>query len=271
MTTNQPAIHLVRHPLTVRRLTVRRVEPLAPRMARITLGGSDLDGFVSLAADDHVKLFFPPAAEEQLALPAVGPRGLVYAEDEPRPDHRDYTPRRYRPAERELDIDVYMHGDGPGSRWAARAEYGMVVGVAGPRGSFVVPDGFAWYLLAGDETALPAIGRTLAELPPGTRVRVLIEVGVASDEISLPTEADAEVTWLHRDGADLAAGDLLSRSVRSLALPAGDGYLWAAGEAAAMQAVREHVRARRPHGDGYAKIRGYWKHGIADHQEPHED
>lgn len=60
MTTSRPAIQLVRHPLAVRRLAVRRVEALSPRMVRVTLGGADLDGFVSLAADDHVKLFFPP-------------------------------------------------------------------------------------------------------------------------------------------------------------------------------------------------------------------
>ena len=59
---------------------------------------------------------------------------------------------------------------------------GKFLGVGGPRGSFIVPDDFDWYLLAGDETALPAIGRRLEELPAGTRALVVIEVADAGEE-----------------------------------------------------------------------------------------
>ena len=38
---------------------------------------------------------------------------------------------------------------------------GQWVGIAGPRGSLVIPTGFDWHWLIGDETALPAIARRL--------------------------------------------------------------------------------------------------------------
>ena len=129
-------------------------------------------GFVSAAPDDHVKLFFLPDGEKKPTLPSMGSRGLEFPDGLPRPAHRDYTPRRYEGAAGELDIDLVVHGDGPASTWASRAAPGAYIGVAGPRGSFVVPDTFDWYLLAGDETALPAIGRRLRELRGRSRGRV---------------------------------------------------------------------------------------------------
>lgn len=271
MPAHQRAVQLVRHSLTMRLLEVRCVGRLSPRMVRITLGGSDLDGFRSLAADDHVKLFFPADGHDRPVLPAVDPGGLVYPEDAPRPAHRDYTPRRYRPVEQELDVDMVLHGAGPGSAWASRAEPGMAVGVAGPRGSFVIPDSFDWYLLAGDETALPAIGRRLGELPSAARALVLIEVDGADDELRLETRADVRLTWLHRDGAAPGTSDSLLRAVRSLVLPDGDGFAWAAGEASAMHMLRQHLRNERGLDSNAMKVRGYWKRGIEDHQEPHDD
>ncbi|HKO53158.1 MAG TPA: siderophore-interacting protein [Polyangiaceae bacterium] len=59
MTVDQALFELVRHPLQVRLLEVVRTESLSPRMRRITLGGPELAGFVSLAPEDHVKVFFP--------------------------------------------------------------------------------------------------------------------------------------------------------------------------------------------------------------------
>ncbi|WP_262356451.1 siderophore-interacting protein, partial [Bordetella pertussis] len=88
-------VQRVRHPLKMRLLEVKRVTRPTPHLARITLAGDALRDFVSASFDDHVKVFFPPPGAARPVLPELGPDGLVFAEGEPRPPMRDYTPRRH--------------------------------------------------------------------------------------------------------------------------------------------------------------------------------
>src|SRR5690606_33763287 len=97
-------IERVRHELRFRIAEVVRNERITPRMARITLALPEFESFRSDAYDDHVKLFFPPPGGP-LVMPARGPNGLVFPEGVPRPEARDYTPRRFDPATGELVID----------------------------------------------------------------------------------------------------------------------------------------------------------------------
>ena len=153
-----PQIRRVRHETKFRRLTVQQVESLTPTMRRITVGGEDLIGFASLGFDDHVKLVFPE------------PDGaLRHPSEETKPVMRDYTPRRFEREEGRLVLDFFIHESGPATQWAISARPGQSLGVGGPRGSFIIPTDMDWHLLIGDESALPAIGRRLEELPTGTR------------------------------------------------------------------------------------------------------
>src|SRR6516162_11123151 len=181
-TTTVRTARRVRHETKMRLLQVREVCHLTPKMVRIVVGGEALAGFISAAHDDHMKLFFPQPGQDKPILPTPSPNGPVYPEGAQRPAARDYTPRRYDVAANTLEIEFVLHGDGPATTWAARARPGDFLGVGGPRGSFIVPDDFDWYLLAGDETALPAIGRRLEELPAGTRVIAVVEVANAREQ-----------------------------------------------------------------------------------------
>src|ERR1700754_2289393 len=158
------AITRVRHTLRMRLLDVLHVQRLTPHMVRVTFTGEDVKGFVSASPDDHVKLFFPVDGG-QINLPTMGPDGPVFAEGVTPSPARDYTPRHYDAKANELDIDFVLHGDGPASTWAAQAQAGQWLGIGGPRGSRIVADDFDTYVLIGDETALPAIGRWLDEMP----------------------------------------------------------------------------------------------------------
>ena len=262
-------VQRVRHPLKMRMLRVVRTRLVSPQLLRVTLHGADLADFVSASFDDHVKVCFPQGGADRPDLPEVGPNGPVFAEGQPRPPARDYTPRRYDPVAQELDIEFVLHGDGPASTWAAQAKPGQYLGVGGPRGSFVVPTAFDWHLLVGDETALPAIGRRLEELDTGTRALVVVEVPGAAAEIALPSPANVELHWLHR--GDAPEGSLLEPALRRIALPHGEGYVWAAGESAAIKVVRQHLVTER----GIAKTRirasSYWKRGAAAVHETLED
>ena len=233
-------VQRVRHELKRRELTVTGVDDVTPNFRRVTLTGDSLADFVSASFDDHVKLIFAPEADGT-------------------PVMRDYTPRRFDNAARELVIEFAQHGDGPAAAWAAQAQPGHTLTVGGPRGSFIIPTDFAWHLLVGDETALPAVARRLEELPAGARVVALLNVP-ESDRRAFDTQADLDLRWVDGDDALLAA-------VRALTLPSGEGYAWCAGEAAAMAAARKILVDEKGHDRHAIRAAAYWKRGASHHHE----
>lgn len=247
-------IHRVNHQIRQRRLQVLRVEGLTPRMRRITLGSPELEGFTSLGSDDHIKLLFAQTPEEQQAIDArtLGRDGGA------RPTMREYTPRRVDLVANELDIDFVLHGDGPASTWAAQATPGQTLDIAGPRASMVVPDIFDSYLLIGDETALPAIGRRLEELPAGRQALVLVQVENEQERQPLPSKAQVEVIWVHRHEQDLLT------LLKGLALPQGALYTWVALEKTLTRQAKALLLEKGVHEDAL-KAAAYWRlDGSAD-------
>lgn len=247
---NTPVIHRVTHEVKRRRLDVLRVVDLTPRMRRITLGGPELAGFVSLGSDDHIKLMFAQNAAEQAALqsPTFNIKG-----DGPQPAMRDYTPRRFDLSLGELDIDFVLHGDGPASTWAEQAQVGQHLYIGGPRGSMIVPDIFDSYLLIGDETALPAIARRLEELPAGRRVLAVIEIADAAEQQALQSAAEVDVIWVLRGQADLLD------TVRTLTLPSGALYTFVAMETKLSRQVRRVLLDTHKVDEAFLKAVGYWR------------
>ncbi|WP_244830174.1 siderophore-interacting protein [Caballeronia sp. TF1N1] len=250
----------VRHALKFRLLRVTQVATLNPHLVRVTLRGDDLADFESASFDDHVKVFFPLPGEDKPAVPQAGPNGPVFDPDKPRPVARDFTPRRFDRAARELDLEFAMHEAGPATAWAAQAKPGQYLGIGGPRGSFVIPAQFDWHLLIGDETALPAIARRLDELPAGTRAATLIQAADPSAHIELDTRADLFAQWIYRSDSDDAQAALL-HALRYTYLPEGDGCVWAAGEATLMRAVRQLLCNERGVDKRRIRASAYWKHG----------
>lgn len=271
MTMTELKTQRVRHEPRLRLLQVHEVRRLTPRMARITLGSDELAGFVSSAHDDHVKLFFPQPGQDAPVLLPSGAGGRVFPEGVPRPTARDYTPRRYDAAANTLTIDFVLHGDGPATSWAAQARPGQSLGVGGPRGSFIVPDGFDWYLLAGDEAALPAIGRRLEELPAAARAFVVVEVEDAAERQSFDSRARVEALWVHRDGGAPGTASRLMAAVADLTLPAGEGYAWVAAEAAVAKTIRRHLVDERGLRKEQVKAAAYWKRGASAVHETYDD
>ena len=259
----------VRHESKMRLLQVREVNRLTPKMVRVVVGGDALAGFVSASYDDHVKLFFPHPGEEKPVLPTPSPNGPVYPEGAARPPSRDYTPRRYDAAASTLTLDFVLHDAGPATAWAAHAQPGHYLGVGGPRGSLVIPDDFDWYLFVGDETALPAIGRRLEELPATTRALVVAEVADKEEEQRFTSRASVEVRWLHRNGAGTTS--LLEDAIAALRIPQGEGYAWVAAEAATAKTLRRHLVEERGLDRERVKAAAYWKRGAVAVHETYND
>jgi NADPH-dependent ferric siderophore reductase len=262
MSTSNTEVRRVRHPLKVRELSVKRLKQVSPRLLCVTLTG-DLGDFVSASFDDHVKLFFPVEGESRPSLPTVTEQGIAFDPSFPRPASRDYTPRRYDRAANELDIEFVLHGEGPAASWARAARPGDLLGLGGPRGSTLLPDGLDWTLLIGDETALPAIARRLEEARTGECIIALIEIDSADARVDIRTAANASITWLCRESGDAALPD----AVADLILPEGHGFAWAAGEYSSIRQVRQ--RLIDVHALDRQRIRAasYWKQGeVASHE-----
>ena len=240
------------HILRVRRETRRRLvsvaatERITPNMLRIRFTSPELHDFESLAPDDHVKLFVPnPTGGE--------------------PNRRDYTPRAFDAALGTLTIDFALHDSGPATAWALGAGVGDRIEIGGPRGSILVADDFDWYLLIGDETALPAIGRWVESRRPGVPVKTIAVIDGDADRQDFATRADWDATWVVRSGGQGGDAALLRAAVAVCGpLPPGDGYIWIAAEANVARVLRTYVSETMGHPKVWIKAAGYWMKGQAD-------
>ncbi|MBL4892639.1 MAG: siderophore-interacting protein [Rhizobiaceae bacterium] len=269
MSATGKTLERVRHELKFRICETVSMEYLTPKMIRVKVTSPDLEGFKSLAYDDHVKLFFATDGNE-LILPVSGPNGLQYPDHLPMPDARDYTPRYFDTKTNTLTLDFVVHGNGPAITWAREAKSGSKLGIGGLRASFVLSADFDWYLLIGDETALPAIGRQIEELPSGKKVIALIEIADKSERQNFQANADVDIHWLERDGRPTGETGLLIDAVRALDMPVGDGYVFVAGEASVSKNIRTHMTSERDHNPDWIKAAGYWHLGESDIYDGHE-
>lgn len=246
---------------------VARVERLTPHMMRVVFTGEELEGFAMRGPAAHFKVNFPPAGESDLVLPEWGPDGPVLHDGQQRPVNRTYTPRRWDPEAKELTVDFLLHGEGIGSTWAQQAQPGQVVAVSHQPGGAYKVDGEAdWYLLGGDEAALPAVATLLEALPASCFAHVFVEVADAAEELKLESPARFQVTWLHH-GAVGQFGRKLERAVREFSIPRGEGRVWIGCEAGVMRDIRRHLLNERAMDRAQAHTQGYWKYGAMNHPD----
>ncbi|RGC66650.1 Vibriobactin utilization protein ViuB [Micromonospora sp. MW-13] len=291
---------------------VRAVRRLSPSFVRVTFTGPDLDRFADNGYDQRIKLVLPLPGQHGVQLPG-GPdwyaRWRALPEDQRCPV-RTYTARAARPHLAEVDVDLVLHGDGgPASRWAHRVRPGDEAALLGPDAGYPGEHGGVEFrpsatdqvLLAGDETAVPAICAILERLPLDVRGRALLEVPQRADALPVPAPPGVEITWLPRDGAlhgsrlvpavaaatasllsgraPVGAGrpsgqpsiadpdvdqDILWEVPPSVAPVPGPLYAWLAGEAAMIRTLRRHLVAERGVDRRAVAFMGYWRLGRAD-------
>lgn len=248
-----------------RPVEVVRSERIGPHFQRITFGGPALDSLEITSPTGHIKVFLPGEGETEPALPTRGPDGLVWPEGRSPAVVRTFTPRRFSKERRELEVEFFLHGTGPASSWAERASIGDRAAIAGQGRGYEPDAGADWFLIAGDESALPAIGMIIEALPARATALVVAEVETAADEQTLPAFPALTTTWLHRH--DAPAGEQLESALRAVALPPGDGRVWTAGEAASIRRVRRNLITERALPADRVVTRGYWKHGDSNHPD----
>ncbi|MCV2490348.1 siderophore-interacting protein [Geodermatophilus sp. YIM 151500] len=241
-------------------LTVRAVTSVTPSVRRVTLAGPVA---AATSAGPTVSVLVPRVGDPAPRWPQVARDGrIVWPQGSHGVALRSYTARREDPAAGEVDVDFVLHGDGPAATWAAAAAPGAVLGVAGSGPLGHRPAGRL--LLAGDETALPAISRILAEAAPGTTGLVLLEVADAAEEQPLPAPPGVELRWLHRGTTPPGASTLLAEAVAARPPPgAEDVFAWVAAESAAVRSVRADLRGRWGLSRAQHHAIGYWRRGRA--------
>lgn len=236
--------------------TVQRVQRLTARMIRVVFGGPALAGFNWNGPAAHIK--------------------LILGSDTPdvRAPSRTYTPRHFDVATHELTVDFVLHGEGPASTWAAQAQVGQPMLIAGPGRSYALDAQAQWLLIAGDESAIPAVATILEAVPDGVRTEVLLEVNDAADEFAIAlVRPDVDIRWLHRaqpligHGGTARAGVELLSAISAFQPPAGSGSVYVACEADAMRRIRQHLLLERALPREWVTTRGYWKQGATDYPD----
>ncbi|MEU8227901.1 siderophore-interacting protein [Kribbella sp. NPDC048915] len=254
MTTTEPRRNRV-----CKRAVVLRTERITPHMIRVVLTSDDFadNGFT----DHYVKLLF---CKDGVEYPEPLDMGVVRetypAEDWP--TMRTYTVRHWDEATRELTIDFVHHGDeGVAGPWAASAQPGDVLWFNGPGGAYSPDPAADWHLLVGDESALPAIGSAVEQLPPGVRATVLVEVADPSEEQKFGGSGDLDVRWFHRAGAGGGRGDALVAAVEALDFPNGTAHVFVHGEAGFVFRIRKNLFQDRGLPRDQVSLSGYWRLG----------
>lgn len=238
---------------------VTNVVRVTPNMQRITLRGGDLRHFVSSGdPDERLLVVFPEEGQDAPPRPEPVGSTLDYPTDGPRPEMRSYTVRRWDPSTFEMDIDFAVHDGGAAVRWALQARPGQTLGVTTASGWYRPPSDTAWQLLLADMTALPAVGRIVEGLAPGTRVHVVAEVTTSADEQRFETAGDVTYTWLHGSGNGVGPS-ALAATARRWTLPDGPGYVWFAGEAGLSREVRRWLRHDLGRPTEHYDVIGYWR------------
>ena len=284
---------------------VTRSERLGPSFVRLTFAGECLRGFGAGGYDQRIKLVLPRPGCSVADVPDGSdwyPRWLAMPDDV-RPTLRTYTVRAHRPEDAELDIDFVLHGvddghGGPASTWAANTAPGDTVALLGPDrpGSgrmwgceWCPPETARRLVLAGDETAVPAVAAIVESLPADARGTVCVEVPTAGDIQTWDTPAGVEVRWSVREGSaphgrlleqsvSRALAELCARSSSAIELEdvdvdtgplwevpedgfTGDLYGWIAGEAAVIKRLRRLMVNDYGLPRSAVAFMGYWREG----------
>jgi NADPH-dependent ferric siderophore reductase len=257
---------------------VCRVRRLSPGFLRVTLTGAHLNQFAGHGLDQRVKILLPngpyPAAFDDDLLPESEWRRRwrdTGAAD--RPALRSYTISAARPDHREVDLDFYVHArPGPASSWAETVLPGARLLVSGPSsrltdqpyGIQFSPGTASQILLAGDETAFPAIRGIASALRPSVRATIILEAGDPADAAWLVEDLPGHTVAVHRREPD-GSGSALLPAVAAWTRAAGaysaargtDFYAWLATESTRVARLRDLL-----HGSGIDPARvhsqGYW-------------
>lgn len=289
--------------------TVKQIVDVTPSFRRFTFSGEDLADYGDPGFDQRIKVIFPTPTAGIEDMPTTGDWYTTWREmdETARPPIRTYTTRAVRNHLSEVDIDMVVHEvSGPASKWIAQATVGDQLLILAPTTQFtgvnygidfIPPQDTKAFLLAGDETAAPAVAAILEQLPPEARGTVVMEFPEAADAPYMPRHPgfDYRVGYRKDDSerhsfligaveeaaSSLAPGgvgaeveeididrDILWEVPRTAkggaALKSAPLYTWLAGEAGAIKTLRRFLVNDLGVDRRAVAFMGYWRLGKAE-------
>lgn len=239
---------------------------ISPSFVRVTIGGPALREFRPMGFDQWFRLFLPNNGV--LRLPTTTKNlwaQYMNMSPDTQPLVRNYTVREYRTEGLfsdgpELDVDFVRHADangelGPAAAWADSARPGDELAILDEGIIYQPPRNASWQLLAGDETALPAILGILRDAPRDLRAQVFLEIPEHDDTQETYAPEGVTITWLPRDEKAPTALE----AVQNAELPQGQGYAFLAGGQQLVTELRRHLVHDRGFGKRSVTFTGYWR------------
>ncbi|WP_085510996.1 siderophore-interacting protein [Plantibacter flavus] len=246
-------------------LEVVRSSWVTPHLVRLTLGGPGFADFQPKdATDSYVKISF---AKPELGLEPPYDLAALRETLAPAdlPVTRTYTVRRVDQAAGTIDIDFVVHGDeGIAGPWAAAAQPGDRVVLAGPGGAYRPDPTADWHLFAGDESAIPAIAAALEALPADAKGLAFLEIGGRDDLVDLDHPSGVQLIWVGRAARDESTAALLATAISGHPWPDGRVQVFAHGERESMKALREVFLTQRGLDRSQLSLSGYWAYGRTE-------
>lgn len=254
-----------RKPRVQRLLEVIRTERLTPHLVRVVLGGEQFDEIeFKTDTDQYIKLLF--------ADPALGlerPYDLEALREQLSPQQmpvtRTYTIRHIDREQKQIWVDFVIHGEsGIAGPWAAQVQPGEKISFFGPGSGYAPRPEVDFHLLAGDESALPAIAAAVESMDAAARGAVVLDVADEQEELSFAAPEGVEVRWLHRGGDFSPENAQLAEHLKGLELPEGDVQVFVHGEREQMKLVRRLLVQDWGMDRREMSLSAYWAYGRAE-------
>jgi NADPH-dependent ferric siderophore reductase len=230
----------------IHEVTVVSAQDITPHMRRVIFACADITPFVD--GDMHVRLLVPPKGRAPVWPGVLADGRVAWPEGDDELLVRVYTIRAVDVERRELWVDFFQHPapgvHTPGADFARDVQPGEKLALLGPGGGGLPQAGSI--LLAGDESALPAIARIAAEMPAGTRMQAIIEVLDEAEEQPIPSSGALEIRWLHRNAYPADAKGVFAETTKNaIAGIDAETFVWVACEKEDIRPIRAFLKNRR--------------------------
>ncbi|MCV6600386.1 MAG: siderophore-interacting protein [Cohaesibacter sp.] len=241
-------------PPNFRKARITSVQPIGHTYIRITLAADDIDRFFE--GGMHFRLLFPKKSGNDPVWPYIDEDGrTIWPTGDQELMRPVYTVRKIDKEKPAFDFDVFLHEGGPTAEWACQAKKGDEIGLMGPSGGWIPQADY--FLLAGDETAIPAIARILETLPPTSRGQVFLSVKKQDDQLKITHPQGMTLEWVVRQ--DGAHEKLLERASQAVLPERGDVFVWFAAKKSEARKAKHHFRGEKGFNTKNSYIAGYWE------------
>ena len=241
---------------------VKSAHRITPGLIRIVFGDGDLETFEPTSfTDQYINGYFLPTNAPYSIPFDLGEARKMGEKFKPRP--RRVTVRKWDDKNKQLTVDFVLHGQsGYAGPWAQRAQPGDKLQFKGPNGGYAPDPDVDWHLLAGDETALPAISASVESLGPDANCVVFLVVNNKSFEVPINTQAKLELVWLHRE-TSTDPKNILLNALTNHSFRAGTFDVFVHGEAGEVRSLRKYLLSEHSV-DPESSISPYWRRHHTD-------